>query len=101
MDSTPAQEAKKEAAKQAVGLAFMIAGVLIYMSVTDPDFAKTWRMRLAAASGRLLSSLSRRAGAMSMRTELRTGIQEYTLPYLLSRLRDRASSIYERSRHAG
>jgi hypothetical protein len=68
------------------------------LAVTNPDRMRTWRMRLAEASRRLLTSLARRAGRTSMGIELAVGTQQYELPYLLSRLRDRAVEVYERER---
>lgn len=95
MDITPAEAAKTEAAKQAVILLFMLLGILAVMAVQQPDFLRTLRMRVAAASNRVLSSLSRRAGHISMGIELQTGVQEYSLPYKLSQLRDMASRKYK------
>lgn len=94
---SPAQAAKSEAAKQAVILVFGIATLLIAMALMHPDSLRTLRMRTAAKSGRVLARLSREAGRVSMRTELRTGRQEYTIPYHLSMLRDRMASAYRRS----
>lgn len=96
--TTPAEAAKAEAAKQAVILAFTVIAVLVVMAVQDPDFLRTQRMRLAAASRRLLTSLARQAGHTSMGIELQTGSEQYHLPLLLSRLRDRASKAYDRER---
>lgn len=96
--ATPAEVAKAEAAKQAVILAFAVATMLVIMGLHDPDFLRTWRMRLAEASRRLLTSLARRAGHTSMGIELQTGSRQYAVPLLLSRLRDRATEMYDRER---
>lgn len=95
--STPSEAAKAEAAKQAVILLFMIIGILVVMALQQPDFLRTWRMRLAAASRQLLSWLARKAGHTSMGIELSTGTQAYSLPYLLSKMRDRAKDMYDKS----
>ena len=55
-------------------------------------------MRLAAASRGLLSSLARRAGHMSMGTELKTGVEEYKLTSAISLSRDQMAAVYERLR---
>ena len=55
-------------------------------------------MRLAAASRGLLSSLARRAGHISMGTELKTGREEYRLTSAISLSRDQMAAIYERLR---
>jgi hypothetical protein len=94
METTPAQAAKSEAAKQLVILLFAILTMISVMAITQPDFLRTLRMRVAAVSSRLLSSAARRAGLTSMEIELRTGLQKYELPFHLSRLRDTATRIY-------
>ena len=55
-------------------------------------------MQLAEASRLLLSGLARRAGHMSMGTELRTGQQEYRLTSAISLSRDQMAAVYERLR---
>jgi hypothetical protein len=96
--STPSQAAKTEAAKQAVMLAFMIIGVIVIMAIQNPDFLQTWRMRLSAASSRLLSAAAWRAGRAGMEIELSTGYEKYGLPFALSQMRDRAKARYDRAR---
>jgi hypothetical protein len=96
--TTPAQIARAEAAKQAVILAFAVITLLVIMALHEPDFLRTQRMRAAAASRRLLTSLARRAGHTSMGIELQTGSEQYSLPLFLSRLRDKASELYDRDR---
>lgn len=91
---TPAEAAKSEAAKQAVILLFMMAGMIAVMAVQDPDFLRTLRMRLAAASSRLLDVLAHHTGHSSMGVELATGKQSYNLPYRLSLLRDKCRRFY-------
>ena len=98
--STPSEAAKAEAAKQAVMLLFMIIGVLAVMALQQPDFLRTWRMRLAAGSRRLLSFLARRAGHTFMGIELTTGTQQYSLPLMLSNLRDKMSDAYDKARRS-
>lgn len=93
---TAADAARREAAKQIVAFIFVILAAIVVMAVQDPDALKTWRMRLAAASGRLLSSTARRAGHISMGTELRTGMKEYSLPYALSKMRDKMTELYRK-----
>ena len=97
-ESSPAQIAKAEAAKQAVILVFAVATILLVMAVHDPDFLRTCRMRAAAESRRLLTSLARRAGHTSMGIELAAGTRQYHLPYLLSTMRDKAQAAYDRDR---
>ena len=94
----PAQAAKAEAAKQAVILVFAVLTMLALMALHDPDFLRTWRMRAAAGSRRLLTCLAQKAGHTSMGIELQTGSKQYGLPLLLSRLRDGATRMYERER---
>ena len=100
MEPSPGQAAKAEAAKQAVILVFAVATMVGVMAVTNPDAVRTWRMRLAEGSRRLLTWLARRAGHTSMGIELGTGTEQYHLPYLLSTMRDRAQQAYDRAREA-
>jgi len=97
-EPSPAQVAKAEAAKQAVILVFAVLTVLAIMALHNPDFLRTWRMRAAAESRRLLTSLAQRAGHTSMGIELAAGTQQYHLPYLLSTMRDKAQAAYDRER---
>jgi hypothetical protein len=96
--SEAAEEAKKEFAKQAVALVFMVTALVIMTAVHDPDFIKTAEMKFANKSSRILGVLARRLGHSSMGTELRTGQQQYTVPYLLSRMRDKMTEYYEKAR---
>ena len=98
MSETPAQAAKAEAAKQAVILVFAGLTILLVMAVHNPDSLRTCRMRVAAESRRLLTSLAQRAGHTSMGIELAAGTQQYHLPYLLSTMRDKAQAAYDRER---
>jgi hypothetical protein len=98
---TAADAARKEAAKQAVILVFMVATVLVVMAIHSPDSLRTLRMRSAAASNRLLACLSSGAGRICMKIELMTGVQEYEVPYRLSLLRDMASLMYRRDSDGG
>ena len=98
--SEAAEEAKKEFAKQAVQLIFMVMALLIMMAVQKPDFLSSQIMKLAEASRRLLASAARRAGHISMGIELAAGRQEYTVPLILSRLRDKASEAYDKARRS-
>ena len=101
MDSTPADVAKSEAARQLVTLAFVIITMLVVTAATDPDFLRTLRMRLALLSSRLLAFLARKAGHASMGIELQTGRQKYSLPFALSRLRDKANHVYSNETEGG
>lgn len=94
--SEAAEEAKKEAAKQAVGLVFAVAGLIIFMAMQDRDFLKIVQMRTAMIIRDLTGMAARRTGRTSMGVELRTGHEEYSIPYFLSKLRDRAKAWYER-----
>ena len=98
MEASPGQVARTEAAKQAVILFFAVVTMVAVMAVTNPDAVKTWRMRLAEGSRRLLTSLARRAGHTSMGIELAAGTEQYHLPYLLSTMRDKAQSAYDKDR---
>ena len=98
MDETPATVAKKEFAKQAVALVFMVAALVIMTAVHDPDFIKMQQMKAAEFSRRTLGWLARQSGHSSMGTELRTGKQQYEVPYVLSRMRDKMADYYERAR---
>jgi hypothetical protein len=95
---TPAQAAKSEAAKQAVILVFAVLTMLAIMALHDPDFLRTWRMRAAEGSRRLLSWLAQRAGHTSMGIELAAGTEQYHLPYLLSTMRDKAQAAYDKAK---
>jgi hypothetical protein len=92
----PSQVAKAEAAKQAVILVFVVITLLVMMALSKPDSLKVARMRVAAASSRALSSLSRRAGLTSMGIELTSGTEWYQIPLWLSMMRDKAQSAYDR-----
>lgn len=94
------QAAKTEAAKQAVALVFMVLAMVIMAAATNPDFVKTWLMRTAAVSRKLLTSAARQAGHTSMGIELTTGVREYSVPYHLSLLRDKAAIMYEKARNS-
>lgn len=97
-EPSPGQAAKAEAARQAVILLFAVVTILLVMAMHDPDLLRTLRMRVAAESRRHLTWLARRAGHISMGTELRTGSEQYSLPMWLSRLRDKAGEAYDRER---
>ena len=92
----PSQVAKQEAAKQAVILVFAVVTVLMMLWLSKPDALRSARLRVAAASSRVLSSLSRRAGHTSMGIELTSGTEWYQIPLWLSRMRDKAARMYER-----
>jgi len=98
VEPTPGQAAKTEAAKQAVILVFTVAAMVAVMAATNPDAVRTWRMRLAEGSRRLLTLLARRAGHTSMGIELAAGTEQYHLPYFLSTMRDKAQQAYDRAR---
>ena len=55
-------------------------------------------MQLAEVSRKLLGSMARRSGHMSMGTELKTGREEYTLTSAISLSRDQMAAVYERLR---
>ena len=97
-EPSPGQAAKTEAAKQAVVLVFAVLTMVAVMAITSPDTVRTWRMRLAAESRRLLTCLARRAGHTSMGIELAAGTEQYHLPLLLSNLRDKAQQAYDKAR---
>lgn len=92
--------ARDEAVRQAVILVFAILGYAILLVMMEPDKLRTWGMRTADASRRLLDSTARNLGRVSMETELRTGSQEYFLPYALARARDKMKEIYEGMRNS-
>ena len=92
----PSQVARAEAARQAVILVFAVLTLLLFMWLSRPDSLKVARMRVAAASSRALSSLSRRAGLTSMGIELTSGTEWYQIPLWLSMMRDKAQSAYDR-----
>ena len=87
--------ARDEAKRQAVILVFAIIGYAALMVMMDPDKLRTWAMRTVDASRRLLDSTARQLGVLSMETELKTGREEYSLPYLLAVCRDKLKKIYE------
>lgn len=91
-------EAKKEAALQAVKLIFMIVTVLAVMAMSDPDFIRTTKMRAAKIVRERLDRLAHRCGFLSMGTELKTGKQRYAVPLQLSLVRDKAAAAYEKAR---
>ena len=95
---SPHQVAKLEAAKQAVVLVFAVLTMLLVMGVTNPDAVRTWRMRLAEGSRRLLTLMAQRAGHTSMGIELSAGTEQYHLPFLLSTMRDKAQAAYDKAR---
>ena len=92
----PSQVARQEAAKQAVILVFAVLTLLVMLWLSKPDRLKAARLRAAAVSSRVLSSLSRRAGHTSMGIELTSGTEWYQVPLWLSRARDLATRMYER-----
>ena len=57
-----------------------------------------WRMRLLAKCQRSTDWAARRAGAGSMRAELASGQENYTLPYGLSLAREQLTAAYDRAR---
>ena len=96
--SEAAEEAKKEAAKQLVQIVAMLIIVAISMAVHNPDFFKTVKMKIAYFAQRQAGRFARRTGDMSMGAELRTGRQQYAIPYYLSLVRDKAAAFYEKAR---
>ena len=92
----PSQVARAEAAKQTVILVFAVLTLLVMLWLSKPDSLKVARLRAAAASSRVLSSLSRRAGHTSMGIELTSGTKWYQIPLWLSRARDTVTRMYER-----
>ena len=70
----PAAEVRAEASRQAVILAFSIAGVLLMVAAeraaTDPDFGRTLRMRLSKGAERLLAMTAARAWRAAERARL-------------------------------
>lgn len=60
---TPAQVAQSEAARQAVILAFSLAGVLLAVvaqrAASDPDFARILRMRMMKGTERSMALLAK------------------------------------------
>lgn len=97
-ETSPAEVAKQEAAKQAVILVFAVLTMAAVMALHNPDSLRTFRMRVAEVSRRLLTWLAHRAGHTSMGIELATGARQYSLPYLLSQMRDKAEAAYDRAR---
>lgn len=97
--SEAAEEAKKTAAQELVKLAFMVVAVVVLMVIQKPDSWRTLQMKIADYARNHLSAAARKTGDMSMGAELRTGHQEYTIPYLLSKVRDKASQWYDKARH--
>jgi hypothetical protein len=77
-------------------MVFAVATLLVIMWLSQPDSLRTARLRVAAASSRALSSLSRQAGRTSMGIELTSGTEWYQIPLLLSKMRDRAQGAYDR-----
>lgn len=57
-----------------------------------------WRMRTLLAARTWAGKAASRTGAASMRAELATGHQEYTVPYSLSLLREHLAAMYDRAR---
>jgi hypothetical protein len=96
VDPSPSRVAQQEAVKQAVILAFAVMTLLVFMWLQRPDSLRAARMRAAAASSRVLSSLSRRAGHTSMGIELTSGTEWYQIPLWLSMMRDKVRAIYDR-----
>jgi hypothetical protein len=88
--------AKEEAKRQLVILVFAIIGYAVFLVMLDPDKLRTWEMRTVDVSRRLLNSTARQLGVLSMETELKTGREEYFLPYHLAVLRDKLATIYKR-----
>jgi hypothetical protein len=75
----------------------LYVATVIWLSL-PPHTRQAIRMRAAANLRTAAGGLARRAGEASMREELRSGRRLYSLPYLLSRVRDRAGELYERER---
>ena len=57
-----------------------------------------WRMGVLAKCQQSTDWAARRAGAGSMRAELASGQENYTLPYGLSLAREQLSAAYDRAR---
>ena len=98
------QEVERETAElqrqqEIIKLVMVIIQLAVLGWFMIPDSVKKlWLMRSAEASRKLLSSLALRSGRACMGTELTTGQQEYTVPLILSRMRDKAMAIYEKIR---
>jgi hypothetical protein len=57
-----------------------------------------WRMRCLLKAQDLTGMCARRTGVLSMRAELATGRQEYTLAYSLALVREHFTAMYDRAR---
>jgi hypothetical protein len=57
-----------------------------------------WRMRMLLEARTWAGKAASRTGAASMRAELATGHQEYTIPYALSLTREHLAAMYDRAR---
>jgi hypothetical protein len=57
-----------------------------------------WRMRLLLRAQSLTGMCARRTAGLSMRAELATGRQDYTLPMAFSTLREGLAAAYDRAR---
>jgi hypothetical protein len=75
-------------------------GMIVWLMIPD-HHRQLLRMRIIAAARAAAAGLARRAGVASMRAELDTGRQLYTLPYLLSRARVRLDRAYNHARGTG
>ena len=96
MNETEARLRRQQAIIYLVTTAASLA-VTVWMLVPEHQ-RRLWLMTLTHRSVKVISGSAKRAGHAAMGRELATGLRDYTVPFLLSRLRDRAATWYERLR---
>ena len=89
-----------ELTTKALGLLYALASILYLMWVLIPEHKKRlMAMRAAETVRRATGRLAFRTGHLAMGHELASGVENYTLPYLLSRARDKAVTVYGKLRY--
>ena len=91
------QDTNEERLRMLLNLAYLGAAAWLMMPEHQRQLLV---MRVTMTARAAATALARRAGVASMANELATGRQVYTLPYLLSRARDRLGRAYEAARGA-
>jgi hypothetical protein len=79
-------------------ISLALSAWMVWQVMVPASTKQLLRMRLLAAGQRMTATCARRAGAASMRAELRGQGARYEVPYGLSLARERLGRAYDRAR---
>jgi hypothetical protein len=78
------------------GLSLVYLAAVVWMMMVPPHRRAELKLRAISAARNMASGSARRAGDASMAVEIRTGCEDYRLPYRLSLAREWLARAYER-----